>query len=291
MTKSKTIFRTMKDKDNPFVMIDRRPIENPDLSWKAKGILAYLLSRPDNWTVQIGDLVKRSTDKAFAIRGAINELVRAGHIYRREERDPATGRFVRYVLEVYELPFTGSPLIGFPQAGFPHTGNLPLNDTDVNETELKDAATPLSSEDLSDIKERANKTVDAILENDRKVQEMEIVGHAWRGRELVAPDYLPYGDWWHSKTNQHMYGEKGKAKVNTEWLKAFKAWWENDVTVAVLEQVYDAEKSWKGVIAKPSELTTKAIALQVLPPEKETKKLSVLEQALYDLEQEQLKHA
>lgn len=131
--KSKTIFRTMKDKDNPFVMIDRRPLENPSLSWKAKGILSYILSRPDNWTVQIGDLVKRSTDKAFAIRGAIKELIAAGHIYRREERDAKTGRFLRYVLEVYELPFTGSPLIGFPHAGNPLTGNLPLNNTDLND--------------------------------------------------------------------------------------------------------------------------------------------------------------
>lgn len=30
--KSKTIFRISKDKDNPYVMIDRRPIENAVLS-------------------------------------------------------------------------------------------------------------------------------------------------------------------------------------------------------------------------------------------------------------------
>jgi hypothetical protein len=149
--KSKTIFRTMKDKENPFVMIDRRPLENPDLSWKAKGILSYLLSRPDNWTVQIGDLVKRSTDKAFAIRGAIRELIDAGHIYRREERDPKTGRFLRYVLEVYELPFTGSPLIGFPQAGFPQADNLTLNNTNINNTELKDGDKSPTLVELSDM--------------------------------------------------------------------------------------------------------------------------------------------
>lgn len=150
-TKKQTIFRTMKNADNPFVMIDRRPIENSTLSWKAKGILAYLLSRPDNWTVQIGDLVKRSTDKAFAIRGAINELIKAGHIYRREERDEK-GRFIRYLLEVYEIPFTGNPLVDFPQADNPQAGNLPLNNIDLNDTDFNNIpATPKSpKKDLVD---------------------------------------------------------------------------------------------------------------------------------------------
>ena len=60
----KTIFRVAKNKDNPYVMIDKRPLENPSLSWKAKGVLAYLLSRPDDWEIILGDLIKRSTDSS-----------------------------------------------------------------------------------------------------------------------------------------------------------------------------------------------------------------------------------
>jgi hypothetical protein len=140
-TRKQTIFRTIKDKENPFVMMDRRPIENPNLSWKAKGILAYLLSRPDNWIVRLGDLVKRSTDKTHAIRGAIRELERAGHVSRKEVRGE-NGQFLRYELEVYELPFTSQPLSGFPQADNPQAENLTLNDTDCNETELNDIGVP-----------------------------------------------------------------------------------------------------------------------------------------------------
>jgi len=131
-TRKQTIFRTIKDKDNPFVMIDRRPIENPKLSWKAKGILAYLLSRPDNWIVRLTDLVNRSPDGVYAIRGAINELKKAGHVSSKEVRD-GEGKFLRYELEVYELPFTSKPLINFPQADNPQADNLMLNDTDNNE--------------------------------------------------------------------------------------------------------------------------------------------------------------
>jgi hypothetical protein len=147
-TRKQTIFRTIKNEDNPFVMIDRRPIENPKISWKAKGILAYLLSRPDNWIVRLGDLVKRSPDGVFAIRGAINELQAAGHVHRKEVRE-ANGRFVRYELEVYELPFTSKPVINYPQADNPQADNLVLNDTDSNETELKNGANAPRLQDLS----------------------------------------------------------------------------------------------------------------------------------------------
>ena len=132
----------------------------------------------------------------------------------------------------------------------------------------KEAATPrlLSKFEIQEIEESANKTVDGILEGERLSQEKDKVGEAWRGRELCPPNYLIYGDWWHSKTKQHMYGAKGKQKINTEWLKAFKEFYENDIPISVLEETYDAEIAWKKIITKPSELTTKAIAISALPP-------------------------
>lgn len=113
---SKTIFRTNKDKDNPYVMMDKRPIENPALSWKAKGILSYLLSRPDDWVVRIEDLIKRSPDGDYAVRSAVKELTAAGHITRRYDRDD-NGRIKEVVLEVYEQPFRGFPQVGNQQVG------------------------------------------------------------------------------------------------------------------------------------------------------------------------------
>jgi hypothetical protein len=135
-SKARTIFRINKDKENPFVMIDRRPIENPSLSWGSKGILAYLLSRPDNWTVRLQDLVKRAPDGVYKIRGYIKELVNAGHIKRVAQRDEVTKRIREYTLEVYELPFTNLPT-NLPQAGLPQAANHTHNNTDsVNEKDV-----------------------------------------------------------------------------------------------------------------------------------------------------------
>lgn len=100
----KTIFRVVKNKQNPYVMIDRRPVDNKNLSFKAKGILTYCLSRPDGWEVNIQDLVNHSTDGAYAIRTGIKELREAHHIAYSQIRDE-NGHIAKWVLEVYEIPY------------------------------------------------------------------------------------------------------------------------------------------------------------------------------------------
>lgn len=44
------IFRVYKESGN-FVTVNKDFIHDPNLSWKAKGILLYLLSRPDDWQI------------------------------------------------------------------------------------------------------------------------------------------------------------------------------------------------------------------------------------------------
>lgn len=242
---NKTIFRTEKNAENPFVMIDRRPIEKPELSWKAKGILAYLLSRPDNWTVRLGDLIKRSPDGVSAVRAALRELTKAGHITRKEERE--AGRFKQYVLIVHELPLTEKP-----QAEKPQAENLMLNNTNINENELNNISANAVL-DMQKITEQANRKVEAILA--QKPPE-----GVWPGRDLIPPHLLKYADWWHSKTGQVMRG-----KPNKEWLKAFNTLYENEVSVSSCEEAYNSDVKWKGVISKPSEIVVKAVAIQALP--------------------------
>lgn len=141
----KTIFRVEKSKDNPFVMMDRRPLEKPYLSWKAKGLLAYLLSRPDNWVVNFGDLVKRATDGEHATRAAAKELEKAGHLKVVRHID-SKGRVTQYEYVVYEYP-----VCDFPQVDNPDVENLDINDTvstdnDSNDTSSAKTRTPKPKE-------------------------------------------------------------------------------------------------------------------------------------------------
>ena len=97
----------------PFVQIDKRPLQNAALSWRARGLLAYLLSLPDNWTIRKTELQKHATDGRDATNAAFKELQKHGHIIQTTERDK-NGRFL-YTFEVVEnLPLTEKPLTGGP---------------------------------------------------------------------------------------------------------------------------------------------------------------------------------
>lgn len=234
--KSKTIFRTIKNEENPFVMIDRRPIENPILSWKAKGILAYLLSRPDNWTVRLGDLIKRSPDGVHAVRGAIKELQKAGHVRRVEHRDPQTHRIMEYVLEVYELPFTGKPLTDFLQAENLLTENLTLNDTDSNDNKHT-----LSEREKLEIKHEANKTVDGFVESEKI--KAEHTGKEWKHREKFGfdPRFQVFADLAESR-----FGPPSKAEVGL-WIQEIQQW----IDVGAIQQDWQRAQEIIGKYSTP----------------------------------------
>jgi DnaD/phage-associated family protein len=111
-----TIFRTVKCSDNPYVMVDMRPILNEKLSWKAKGILVYLLSRPDGWEVNLVDLTNRSADGLASVKSGCKELKEAGHLKHAGIRK-ASGQFDTVIWEVYETPQVGNQLTDEPHMG------------------------------------------------------------------------------------------------------------------------------------------------------------------------------
>lgn len=62
-----------------FVQIHKTALNDPKLSFKAKGILAYLMSKPDVWTVRIKDLCNNSHDGPESIRNGLKELQKHGY--------------------------------------------------------------------------------------------------------------------------------------------------------------------------------------------------------------------
>ena len=71
------VIRVQKRKNN-FVMMDKEFLENESLSGKAKGILAYLLSKPDNWKVIAGNLINSATDGKGSVYKGLAELSEHG---------------------------------------------------------------------------------------------------------------------------------------------------------------------------------------------------------------------
>lgn len=93
--------RVVKRK-NPFIQIDRKPIDDPRLSWKATGLMTYFVSKPDNWEFRMDHIIKSKTDGEKAVRAGINELKKAGYIVRVAFRQ--NGKICDYEFFVYEEP-------------------------------------------------------------------------------------------------------------------------------------------------------------------------------------------
>ena len=88
---STTIIRATH-RDRPFI-IDQRTVENDHLSWAARGLLIYLLSRTDGWTLQVEELCDCGDLGRDGIYNLLHELREAGYVTYEQERDE-NGRIV-----------------------------------------------------------------------------------------------------------------------------------------------------------------------------------------------------
>ena len=87
-----------------FVTMDKTFLEDDRLSFKAKGILAYLLSKPDNWKVIVGNLVNYSKDGKSAVYAGLKELKECGYYVKTPIRSEDGRRISRWESIVYEVP-------------------------------------------------------------------------------------------------------------------------------------------------------------------------------------------
>lgn len=133
-----SIIRVQHNKDNPYTIVSRKPFEDSSLSWKAKGLLAYCLSRPPGWEIRTFDLIKRSKDGRDAVFAGLRELEAAGYL-KREQLTGDKGRFgtIQYLIAedpalllatengVVEpiSPHPENPYTDNPDTGKPYTEN------------------------------------------------------------------------------------------------------------------------------------------------------------------------
>ena len=70
-----------------FSIVDNKVIEDERLSFKARGLLIYMLSKPDDWKFHTEELVKHSSqDGVSAVRTALKEIEKYGYLTRKRER-------------------------------------------------------------------------------------------------------------------------------------------------------------------------------------------------------------
>ncbi|MHB7918946.1 DnaD domain protein [Staphylococcus hominis] len=167
------VFRVYKESGN-FVTVHKSFIHDDNLSWKAKGILLYLLSRPDDWRIYETELNKHSSDGRDSLRTGIKELEDAGYIHRTRRRNEK-GQLREYEYQVFEQPNQiGKTYVGKTNIGKSNTTNN--NSTNNNNTNNETG-------DTSQIFQLVSKELE-MIQSPLKVQELEDELNLIKGNKL-----------------------------------------------------------------------------------------------------------
>ncbi|MHC5551235.1 helix-turn-helix domain-containing protein [Carnobacterium maltaromaticum] len=126
-------------KEMNYTIINNTGLKDKSLSLKAKGLLAYMLSLPDDWIFYETELIKHSKDGRDSIRGGLKELEDKGYLVRERARDDL-GKLKGTDWLLYETPQnvniptfppkTDFPMLGKPMLDNPMLGNPTLLSTD-----------------------------------------------------------------------------------------------------------------------------------------------------------------
>lgn len=138
-----SIIRVAKNRDNPYLIMNKTGINDKRLSLKAKGLLTYLLSKPDDWYVHTDEIVSNNLNGINSVWTAINELVKYGYMYKHRFRKE-DGKYHSYNYLVFEDPYgiplkktTTSPHSHYPSLDNPSLDNptLLINNKELNNKE------------------------------------------------------------------------------------------------------------------------------------------------------------
>jgi hypothetical protein len=138
-----------------YTKVSNALIQNKELSWKARGLLAYILSLPDNWEIHVSFLSDQSPNGKESVKSAIKELKALGYLHLETIKDSKSGKIVttrwtafddpadnknlpQLLMVENQRPETRSPVL--PEAGNPVAGEPATTKEIQKERKLHDIA-------------------------------------------------------------------------------------------------------------------------------------------------------
>lgn len=122
-----------------FTVISNDVLNNTALSWKAKGIFAYLWSQSDSWNFYEVEVLKHSTDGKASLKAGLKELESAGYLKRYRVRDgKGFLRESKWILS--EEPMSDYPTLENRTLENRTLTNTNYNNTNNNNTNLNEDA-------------------------------------------------------------------------------------------------------------------------------------------------------
>lgn len=136
--------------ERDFTIIRNATLRDARLTFKARGLLAFILSQPEGYRVSAEELAEEGPDGRDAIRSALREMEAAGYL-RREKRRTKDGRLMTDAV-LFEVPLVAeNPLQ--PATGNPSPVRPGLFDESAGQTGdgLTDAGEPGANRRTSDL--------------------------------------------------------------------------------------------------------------------------------------------
>ncbi len=119
-----TVIRAPHDADRPYFLHSRDTAQDRELTWEARGVVSYLLSKPPDWEVNPKDLQQLcGRDKVYKI---LNELIEHSYMLRYMEANKR-GQYTKVVYELHERPLPENPEAAKPDTDLPDTANTDTN--------------------------------------------------------------------------------------------------------------------------------------------------------------------
>ena len=121
-----------REKNKNYSIISNECLKNAKISTRAKGMYAYIMTLPDDWVIQKGELYKHFAEGKDYLDKGFNELKKYGYIQQiRVQKE--NGQFAGYEYVVYEFAQnTSDETI----SGNSNNGEKPLTDLPLTEYPL-----------------------------------------------------------------------------------------------------------------------------------------------------------
>jgi hypothetical protein len=120
-------------------------VNSDQISLKAKGLFAYIQSKPDGWDFSAERIANHIKEGLQSVSSALKELEKSGYLVR-EKRQNEWGHWdVEYILNeiptienpTYGNPVSGNPTFGNPMPGKPSNNIKQLNTKQENKERVK----------------------------------------------------------------------------------------------------------------------------------------------------------
>lgn len=169
-------------RNREYTIIANQVLRNESLTWKARGILSYLLSMPDDWQIYLKELVKRAPDGIDSLRSGIKELEALGYITKEQARDEK-GKMAGYEYIVHETPKEPTTVYGKTVHGKTVHGKTVYGKSNATKYLLNKIPTEPNT-DITNTEQQPDKTSSQDLPNGNSHKEMVIALESLTGMDM-----------------------------------------------------------------------------------------------------------